>query len=76
MTGEVDPDARAVERRRAGRATSLFLTKPIGTGIIGTAIKTGARPRPRWRGGRVDAQLNRAAAEALRRCRRRARLHR
>ena len=32
------------QRRRRSRATSLVLTKPLGTGIIATALKAGQRP--------------------------------
>ena len=58
----------------------LFLTKPLGTGIIATALKSGRAPdvagrRRRWQS---MLTLNRAASEALQHAagRSRARLHR
>ena len=44
VTGVVDPDARAgrTPARRPGDV--LFLTKPLGTGVIATAIKFGRAP--------------------------------
>jgi len=66
VTGAIDP-ARMLTNAGAQPGDVLFLTKPIGTGIVGTAIKF----------ARVDAALadeaiasmrtlNRAAVEALR----------
>ena len=65
VTGAIDP-ARVLANAGARAGDVLFLTKPLGTGIVGTAIKF----------ERVDAALadeavrsmrtlNRAAAEAL-----------
>jgi selenide, water dikinase len=65
ITGAIDP-ARILSNAGAKAGDVLFLTKPLGTGIVGTAIKF----------DRVDAALaaeaitsmralNRAAAEAL-----------
>jgi selenide,water dikinase len=65
VSGSIDP-ARVLANAGARAGDVLFLTKPIGTGIVGTAIKF----------DRVDPQLaeaavlsmrtlNRAAAEAL-----------
>jgi selenide, water dikinase len=65
VTGSIDP-ARVLTNAGARPGDALFLTKPLGTGIVGTAIKF----------DRVDAALadeavasmrtlNRAAAEAL-----------
>jgi len=65
VTGAIDP-ARILSNAGARPGDVLFLTKPVGTGIVGTAIKF----------DRVDAALaaeavrsmqtlNRAAAEAL-----------
>jgi len=65
VTGAIDP-ARVLSNAGARPGDVLFLTKPLGTGIVGTAIKF----------DRVDASLaaeavesmqtlNRAAAEAL-----------
>ena len=65
VTGEVDP-ARIWTNAGARAGDVLFLTKPIGTGVIATAIKFDRAPR-----AAADAaiasmvQLNRAAAEAL-----------
>ncbi len=65
VTGSIDP-ARVLANRGARDGDVLFLTKPLGTGIVGTAIKF----------DRVDQALadeavlsmrtlNRAAAEAI-----------
>lgn len=65
VTGAIDPE-RILSNAGAKAGDELFLTKPIGSGIIGTAIKF----------GRIDdaataeviesmRTLNRAAAEAL-----------
>ena len=66
VTGLIDPDL--VTTNAAGRpGDTLILTKPLGTGIITTAIKRGACP-PDLR-DRVVAQmvsLNDAAARAVR----------
>ena len=65
ITGEVDP-ARVWTNAGARPGDRLFLTKPLGTGVIATAIKFERAP------ARVAAdaiasmvRLNRAAAEAL-----------
>lgn len=66
VTGEVDP-ARVLSNAGARPGDVLYLTKAIGTGIIGTAIKAGLAPD-----ASVDAAvrsmvaLNRDAAETLR----------
>lgn len=65
VTGAVDP-ARMWTNAGAKTGDALFLTKPLGTGIVGTAIKFGRLTES-------DAQpviesmrtLNKAAAEAL-----------
>jgi selenide,water dikinase len=65
VTGAVDP-SRMLTNRGAQPGDALLLTKPIGTGIVGTAIKGGRAPE-----ALADAvvhsmrTLNRAAAEAL-----------
>jgi selenide,water dikinase len=65
VTGAVDP-ARVLTNGGAQPGDALILTKPLGTGVIGTAIKF-ERAKPDM----VDAaiasmcRLNRAAAEAL-----------
>jgi selenide,water dikinase len=66
VTGSIDPD-RVLSNAGACPGDILLLTKPIGTGIIGTAIKF-----DRADAGAADAAiasmrtLNRAAADVLR----------
>lgn len=65
VTGEVDP--AAVVRNGGGRpGDHLIVTKPLGTGIIATAIKREACPGPVMRAA-IDSMtmLNRAASEAM-----------
>jgi selenide,water dikinase len=63
--GEVHPD-RIVRNSGARAGDALVLTKPIGTGVIATALKQGAAPA-----NAVEAMvtsmttLNRAGAEAM-----------
>jgi selenide, water dikinase len=65
VTGEIDP-ARVLSNAGARAGDVLFLTKAIGTGIIGTAIKAGRAPDAVMEAGiRSMTQLNRAAAEAV-----------
>jgi selenide, water dikinase len=65
VTGEVDPE-RVLANAGAREGDALLLTKPLGTGIIATALKFGRAPE-----AAVDAAvrsmttLNRAAAEVL-----------
>ncbi len=65
VTGSIHPD-RVITNAGATPGDRLVLTKPLGTGIIGTAIKRGAALSDH-----VDfaveqmAALNRAAAEAM-----------
>jgi len=65
VTGGIDP-SRILTNAGAKAGDVLFLTKPLGTGIVGTAIKFDRAP-----GALVDEAvrsmrtLNRAAAEAL-----------
>jgi selenide, water dikinase len=65
VTGEVDP-GRVLANAGAREGDALLLTKPLGTGIIATALKFGRAPE-----AAVDAAvrsmttLNRAAAEVL-----------
>jgi selenide,water dikinase len=65
VTGEVDP---AVMWTNSGAKPGdrLILTKPIGTGVVATAIKFG-RAEPAVAAGAIAmmVELNRAAAEAL-----------
>lgn len=62
--GEVDPD-RMLSIGRARPGDDLILTKPLGSGIVATAVKAGKCPDGVLAGA-VDtmARLNRAAAEA------------
>lgn len=65
VTGEVDPD-RIWTNSGARPGDVLLLTKPIGTGVIATAIKfERAAPAVSEAAIRSMVQLNRAAAEAL-----------
>jgi selenide,water dikinase len=65
VTGLIDPGTlwRNVGARRGDK---LVLTKPIGTGVISTALKQG-RAEPAWVAAATEsmARLNRDAAEAL-----------
>lgn len=65
VTGAVDP-ARMLTNGGARPGDALILTKPLGTGIVGTAIKFD-RARPAIVEAAVASMrtLNRAAAEAL-----------
>lgn len=66
ITGEVDP-ARVLSNAGAKPGDQLFLTKAIGTGIVGTAIKAGRAPEASMQAAiRSMSQLNRAAADVLR----------
>lgn len=65
VTGTINP--RQVWTNAGARpGDKLLLTKPLGTGVISTALKKGAA-RPAWieAAQRAMLQLNRAAAEAL-----------
>jgi selenide, water dikinase len=66
VTGAIDP-ARILANAGAREGDVLFLTKPLGTGIVGTAIKFDRVP-PALAEEAVQSMrtLNRAAAEALR----------
>lgn len=65
VTGAIDPK-RILTNAGAQPGDRLILTKPLGTGIVGTAIKFGRAPQPM-----IDAAvdqmktLNRAAAEII-----------
>jgi len=66
VTGAVDP-ARILTNAGAKPGDVLILTKPIGTGIVGTAIKFDrASPQLVDEAVRSMRTLNRAAADALR----------
>jgi selenide,water dikinase len=64
VTGLVDPDLLLTNA--GGRAGDLLvLTKPLGTGVIATALKAGAAPEAAVAAAtRSMATLNRAASEA------------
>lgn len=63
--GEVDPSAM-VTNAGARPGDALLLTKPIGSGVIATAIKQAAAPEQVVADAiAVMAKLNRAAAEAM-----------
>ena len=65
VTGSIDP-ARVLTNAGAKPGDVLFLTKPLGTGIVGTAIKFDrAEPALAEEAVLSMRMLNRAAAEAL-----------
>ena len=67
ITGAIDP-ARVLTNAGAKAGDVVFLTKPLGTGIVGTAIKfERAAPALIDEAVRSMTTLNRAAAEALER---------
>jgi len=66
VTGEIDP-ARILSNAGAQPGDQLFLTKAIGTGVIGTAIKAGRASESTVSAAiRSMVQLNRDAADTLR----------
>jgi selenide,water dikinase len=65
VTGAIDPD-RVLTNAGARAGDMLVLTKPLGTGIIGTAIKLGHAPEISVSQSIASMiTLNRAAAEVL-----------
>jgi selenide, water dikinase len=67
ITGEVNP-SRVLANAGARPGDALLLTKPIGTGVIATALKFGRAPESAIDAAtRSMATLNRAAAEVLER---------
>src|SRR5207247_3692511 len=65
VTGAIDP-SRVLSNAGAQAGDVLFLTKPLGTGIVGTAIKFDrATPATADEAVRSMRTLNRAAAEAM-----------
>ncbi len=65
VIGEVNPD-KAIGHEGARAGDVLFLTKPLGTGLVTTAIKRGLCPPDLEREAvRVMSTLNKAAAEAM-----------
>lgn len=69
ITGAIDP-SRILTNAGAQPGDELFLTKPIGTGVVGTAIKFQRAPEALVLDAvRSMTMLNRSAAEVLRRAR-------
>jgi selenide, water dikinase len=65
VTGSIDP-ARILTNAGARPGDVLFLTKPLGTGIVGTAIKFDRAPQELTEAAVAAMRtLNRAAAEAM-----------
>jgi selenide,water dikinase len=65
VTGTIDPK-RILTNAAARPGDRLILTKPIGTGIVGTAIKFGRAPQDVIdRAVKQMTTLNKAAAEAI-----------
>ena len=65
VTGAIDPD-RILSNAGARPGDVLFLTKPLGTGVIATAIKFDRVAQDAMTGAiRSMRALNRAAAEAM-----------
>jgi selenide,water dikinase len=65
VTGAIDP-SRILSNAGAQPGDVLFLTKPLGTGIVGTAIKFDRAPAALVEEAVASMRtLNRAAAEAL-----------
>jgi selenide,water dikinase len=65
VTGEVAP-SRVLSNAGARPGDDVLLTKPIGTGVIGTAIKFQRAPQAMVDAAvRVMVMLNRAAADAI-----------
>ena len=65
VTGAIDPD-RILSNAGAKPGDALFLTKPLGTGVIATAIKFDRVAQDAMAGAiRSMRTLNRAAADAM-----------
>jgi selenium donor protein len=65
VTGVVHPD-RVLRNSTARPGDALILTKPLGTGIISTAVKRGlAEEAVAQQAAELMATLNRSAAEAM-----------
>ena len=65
VTGSVDPE-RILTTAGAKAGDRLILTKPLGTGIVGTAIKFGRAPEDVVQHAIASMRtLNKAAAEAI-----------
>ena len=67
VTGRIDPD-RIWSNAGARAGDRLILTKPLGTGIVGTAIKSQRAPAPLVEAAVTSmTRLNKGAADVLRR---------
>ncbi len=65
VVGEVHPD-RLVTHRGAGAGNIIYLTKPLGSGLVATAIKRGLCPPHLEREAiALMTRLNREASEAM-----------
>ena len=65
VTGFIHPD-RVLTKKNLRPGDRLVLTKPLGTGVVNTAIKAGMAPSALMdRVTRLMAQLNRQAAEIM-----------
>jgi selenide,water dikinase len=65
VTGEVDP-ARMITQRGAQPGDLIFLTKPLGSGLVATAIKRGLCPPELERAAvAVMTHLNRTTSAAM-----------
>jgi selenide,water dikinase len=66
VTGLVHPE-RVLTNARARAGDALILTKPLGSGIIATALRVNLAPVPAVEtANRVMSELNRTAAEVMR----------
>lgn len=66
ITGEVHPD-KIIRNSTLNPGDVLLLTKPLGTGIVTTALKRGVtNPEDMEQATRVMTQLNRVPAEVMR----------
>ena len=64
VTGLVDPD-RILTNARGREGQALVLTKPLGTGVVATALKAGQAPEEATAAAaRAMAELNRRGSEA------------
>ena len=70
VTGVIHPDK--VLLNRGGKVgDKLILTKPLGTGIVGTAVKAGVADKAlAEKSARCMTTLNKTAAELMEGCRR------
>jgi selenide,water dikinase len=65
VTGAVSPD-KIVANSGAKPGNKLILTKPLGTGVISTALKVGLAPAPAVESAnRLMCELNKTASETM-----------